>query len=51
MFDFIAGCVRLFNMTFEAAYGVDYFKALVSLLVFALCLALFRLGQRSTYKL
>ena len=51
MLDFAAGCVRLFNMTFEAAYGVDYFKALVSLLLFFLGLGLIRLCLRSSRRL
>lgn len=51
MMDFIAGCVRLFNMTFEAAYGLDYFKAVVSLLVLLIGGGLVRLGLRSSRRM
>ena len=51
MMEFIAGCIWLFDMTFQAAYGLDYFKAFVSALVFLLGDALLRLGLRSARRM
>ena len=51
MMEFIAGCIRLFNMTFEAAYGLNYFKCVVSVLVFLLGGGLLRLGLRSSRRM
>ena len=51
MMDFIAGCIRLFNMTFEAAYGLDYFKALSAMLVLLIGGSLLRLGLRNSRRM
>lgn len=51
MIEFIAGCVRLFNMVFEAAYCLDYFEGIVSALVFLLGGSLVRLGFRSSRRM
>jgi len=51
MIAFFSGCGRLFNMTFSAAFGLDYFKLLFCFLLFEAGVGLMRLAIGCTKKL
>ena len=51
MMEFFAACGRLFNMSFEAAFGLDYFKLLFCFLLLEAGVGLMRLAIGCTKKL
>lgn len=51
MFDFFSGVIALFNMTFIAAWEVDFFQFLICCILVEVSAGLFLLASRRTRRM